>query len=111
MSKITKNNLQNRLNFNSRNIDRPDILSFVEKAGRNSAKFSVKYSYKGHKLDWKRWGEPGFAQRFQILLKKEHDAKYGEEYWYSLSYFLEDRNLTPGEGHQLSLCDLKYRKD
>ena len=111
MSKITKNNLQNRLNFNSRNIDRTDILSFVEKAGRNSAKFSVKYSHKGHKLDWERWGEPGFAQRFQILLKKKHDAKYGEEYWYSLSYFLEDRNLTPGGGHQLSLFDLKYRKD
>ena len=111
MSKITKNNLQKKLNFNSRNIDRTDILSFVEKAGRNSAKFSVKYSHKGHKLDWERWGEPGFAQRFQILLKKKHDAKYGEEYWYSLSYFLEDRNLTPGEGHQLSLFDLKYRKD
>ena len=111
MSKITKNNLQNRLNFNSRNIDRTDILSFVQKAGRNSAKFSVKYSHKGHKLDWERWGEPGFAQRFQILLKKKHDAKYGEENWYSLSYFLEDRNLTPGGGHQLSLFDLKYRKD
>ena len=111
MSKITKNNLQNRLNFNSRNIDRKDILSFVEKAGRNSAKFTVKYSHEGHRLDWKRWGEPGFAQRFQILLKKKHDAKYGEEYWYSLSYFLEDRNLTPGGGHQLSLFDLKYRKD
>tara|TARA_B100000575_G_scaffold87603_1_gene69256 strand:+ start:605 stop:2278 length:1674 start_codon:yes stop_codon:yes gene_type:complete len=111
MSKITKNNLQNRLNFNSRNIDRTDILSFAEKAGRNSAKFSVKYSHKGHKLDWERWGEPGFAQRFQIMLKKKHDAKYGEEYWYSLSYFLEDRNLTPGGGHQLSLFDLKYRKD
>ena len=111
MSKITKNNLQNRLNFNSRNIDRKDILSFVKKAGRNSAKFTVKYSHEGHKLDWERWGEPGFAQRFQILLKKKYDAKYGEEYWYSLSYFLEDRNLTPGGGHQLSLFDLKYRKD
>ena len=65
MSKITKNNLQNRLNFNSRNIDRTDILSFVEKAGRNSAKFSVKYSHKGHKLDWERWGEPGLLKGFR----------------------------------------------
>ena len=111
MSKVTKNNLENRLNFNARNIDSEDVLSFVEKDGRNAAKFTVKYSHKGHKLDWERWGEPGFAQRFQMLLKKKHDAKYGEEYWYSLSYFLENRNLTPGAGHQLSLFDLKYRKD
>ena len=111
LSQIALNGLEKKLNFNARNIDRQDILSFTEKAGRKAAKFSIKYAHKGHKLDWERWGEPGFAQRYQILLKKKHDAKYGEEYWYSLSYFLEDRDFTPGYGHQMSLFDLKYRKD
>ena len=34
--------------------------------------FNVKYSDEGHKLDWERWGNPGHAQRFQIMepLKK-----------------------------------------
>ena len=111
LSKITLNGLEKKLNFNARNIDRQDVLSFTQKEGRDAAKFFIKYSHKGHKLDWERWGEPGFAQRYQILLKKKHDAKYGEEYWYSLSYFLEDRDFTPGYGHQLSLFDLKYRKN
>ena len=111
LSQIALNGLEKKLNFNARNIDRQDVLSFTKKAGRNAAKFSMKYSYKGHKLDWERWGEPGFAQRYQILLKKKHDAKYGEEYWYSLSYFLEDKDFTPGDGHQMSLFDLKYRKN
>ena len=70
MSKVTKNNLENRLNFNARNIDSEDVLSFVEKDGRNAAKFTVKYSHKGHKLDWERWGEPGFAQRFSAAKEK-----------------------------------------
>ena len=92
-------------------MDRDDILSFTKKEDREAAKFLLKYEYEGHDKDWRRWGEPGFAQRFQILLKRKHDAKYGEEFWYSLSYFLENNSLTPGPGHQLSIFDLKYRKD
>ena len=111
ISKIVLNKLEKRLNFNSRNVERDDILSFTKKEDRDAAKFLLKYEHKGHDKDWRRWGEPGFAQRFQVLLKRKHDAKYGEEFWYSLSYFLENRNLTPGPGHQLSIFDLKYRKD
>ena len=111
LSKIVRNNLEKQLNFNSRNVDRDDIFSFTKKEDREAAQFLLKYEYEGHDKDWRRWGEPGFAQRFQILLKRKHDAKYGEEFWYSLSYFLENNSLTPGPGHQLSIFDLKYRKD
>ena len=63
ISKIVLNNLEKQLNFNSRNVDRDDILSFTKKEERDAAKFLLKYEHKGHNKDWRRWGEPGFGKR------------------------------------------------
>ena len=37
--------------------------------------FNLSYSDEGDKLDWSRWGKPGFAQRFQIQEPNKHATK------------------------------------
>ena len=76
---VLKGELDGNMVFTIRNIENKKGLinffdEFEDKLGvkEKGVEFNIKYSDKGHKNDWERWGNPGHAQRFQIMepLKK-----------------------------------------
>jgi hypothetical protein len=77
---VLRNQSKNKMVFNSRNVpNRLGLIKFFDKieddmgVAEKGIEFNLSYSDEGDKLDWSRWGKPGFAQRFQIstLQKKE----------------------------------------
>jgi hypothetical protein len=67
--------------------------------------FNLSYSDEGDKLDWSRWGKPGFAQRFQIQEPNKHATKKGKTKWYRVGYFIPKKFDT--FKHNISLFDFK----
>jgi hypothetical protein len=67
--------------------------------------FNLSYSDEGDKLDWSRWGKPGFAQRFQIQEPNKHATKKGKTKWYRVGYFIP-KNFNTFK-HNISLFDFK----
>ena len=59
---VLKAQSDNKMVFNTRNIKNPNIYKFFDKledrlgVAEKGIEFDLKYSYKGHKLDWKRFG-------------------------------------------------------
>ena len=70
---VLKAQSDNKMVFNTRNIKNPNIYKFFDNledrlgVAEKGIEFDLRYSYKGHKLDWKRFGIEGHAQRFQIM--------------------------------------------
>jgi len=114
LAKVMHNGLEKKMVLHENNAINADELKFVRKDNRDAILIDLTYEDEGGKSDWRRFGEPGFAQRVQIKLSDLFAVKKGEERWYKLSYYLEGDNLTPNEGnnntaHQLSLFDLKIQ--
>ena len=70
---VLKAQSDNKMVFTLRNIKNPNIYKFFDNledrlgVAEKGIGFDLRYSYKGHKLDWKRFGIEGHAQRFQIM--------------------------------------------
>ena len=64
------------------NATDPKRLKFVKKDGRDAILIDLTYEDEGGKTDWRRFGEPGFAQRVQIKLSDLFAVKKGEERWW-----------------------------
>ena len=80
---------KNKMVFPTRNVpNRPGLIKFFDKIEDNMGvaekgiEFNLSYSDEGDKLDWSRWGKPGFAQRFQIQEPNKHATKKGKTKWY-----------------------------
>jgi hypothetical protein len=67
--------------------------------------FNLSYSDIGDELDWSRMGEPGFAQRFNIMEPYKHTTKKGKTKWYRLGYFIPDD--TRIDKYALTIFDFK----
>lgn len=67
--------------------------------------FNLKYSDVGVNDDWTRWGDPGFAQRFQIQEPLNETARRGQTKWYRLGYWLN--KSYDSTYHALSTFDFK----
>ena len=97
--------------FNPRNVSDTDRYEFFDEfkdefVSEKGVKIDLKYSDKGPKGDWIRWGNPGFAQRWQIMERVDFAANKGEEKWYRIFVHIpEDTNAFL---HQLSFFDFKY---
>ena len=114
LARVMDNGLEKKMVLHMDNAIDPKRLKFVKKDGRDAILIDLTYEDEGGKTDWRRFGEPGFAQRVQIKLSDLFAVKKGEERWYKLSYYLEGDNHTLNEGnnntaHQLSLFDLKIQ--
>ena len=109
---VLKAQSKNKMVFNNRNApNKNGLYKFFDKiedhmgVAEQGIEFNLKYSDKGHKDDWNRWGKPGHAQRFQIMEPYKHTTKKGKTKWYRVGYFLSKDVNTPK--HNLSLFDFK----
>jgi len=103
---------KNKMVFNSRNVpNRLGLIKFFDKieddmgVAEKGIEFNLSYSDEGDKLDWSRWGKPGFAQRFQIQEPNKHATKKGKTKWYRVGYFIP-KNFNTFK-HNISLFDFK----
>ena len=109
---VLKAQSDNKMGFPIRNIKyREGLFKFFDKfedhmgVAEKGIVFNIKYSDKGHKNDWSRWGNPGHAQRFQIEEPFKNTSKKGEIKWYRIGYFIPKELKT--EKHNISLFDFK----
>ena len=109
---VLRNQSKNKMVFNSRNVpNRLGLIKFFDKIEDNMGvaekgiEFNLSYSDEGDKLDWSRWGKPGFAQRFQIQEPNKHATKKGKTKWYRVGYFIPKKFDT--FKHNISLFDFK----
>ena len=103
---------KSKMVFNSRNVpNRSGLYKFFDKiedgmgVAEKGIEFNLSYSDVGDKLDWSRWGRPGFAQRFQIHEPKKYTTKKGKTKWYRVGYFIP-KNFNTSK-HNISLFDFK----
>ena len=103
---------KSKMVFTGRNVpNRPGLYKFFDKIEDNMGvaekgiEFNLSYSDVGDKLDWSRWGRPGFAQRFQIHEPKKYTTKKGKTKWYRVGYFIP-KNFNTSK-HNISLFDFK----
>ena len=103
---------KSKMEFNGRNVpNRTGLYKFFDNLEDNMGvaekgiEFNLSYSDIGNKLDWSRWGKPGFAQRFQIHEPKKYTTKKGKTKWYRVGYFIP-KNINTSK-HNLSLFDFK----
>jgi hypothetical protein len=109
---VLRNQSKNKMVFNSRNVpNRLGLIKFFDKieddmgVAEKGIEFNLSYSDEGDKLDWSRWGKPGFAQRFQIQEPNKHATKKGKTKWYRVGYFIPKKFDT--FKHNISLFDFK----
>ena len=86
---VLKAQSKNKMVFTNRNApNKNGLYKFFDKiedhmgVAEQGIEFNLKYSDKGHKDDWNRWGKPGHAQRFQIMEPYKHTTKKGKTKWY-----------------------------
>ena len=98
---------KSKMVFNGRNVpNRSGLYKFFDKiedhmgVAEKGIEFNLSYSDIGDKLDWSRWGKPGFAQRFQIHEPKKYTTKKGKTKWYRVGYFIP-KNINTSK-HNLS---------
>ena len=103
---------KSKMVFNGRNVpNRSGLYKFFDKiedhmgVAEKGIEFNLSYSDIGDKLDWSRWGKPGFAKRFQIHEPKKYTTKKGKTKWYRVGYFIP-KNINTFK-HNLSLFDFK----
>ena len=64
---VLKAQSDNKMVFNTRNIENPNIYKFFEKfedrlgVTEKGIEFDLKYSYEGHEKDWKRFDILGYC--------------------------------------------------
>ena len=108
---VLKAQSDNKMVFNTRNIKDPNIYKFFDKfedrmgVTEKGIEFDLKYSFKGHKLDWKRYDIEGHAQRFQIMEPYKETTKKNKTKWYRVGYFVPlDIKI---DKHTISIFDFK----
>ena len=90
---VLKAQSKSKMVFNGRNVPyRPELYKFFDNledrmgVAEKGIEFNLSYSDVGDKLDWSRWGRPGFAQRFQIMEPYKQTTKKGKTKWYRVGY-------------------------
>lgn len=114
---VLRNQSKNKMVFNLRNVpNRPGLIKFFDKledrmgVAEKGIEINLSYSDVGDKFDWSRLGEPGFAQRFNIMEPYKHTTKKGKTKWYRVGYFIPEDTRT--DKHTLTIFDFKklYKK-
>lgn len=98
---------KNGYEFNDRNVSKKNSLHFVLHQGMPSAKITLHKSMKGHKDDWYRSGEEGFAQRFEYGENKRKAQVLNKEIWTRLLFWLPKNTILEPNGQSVTLFDLK----
>ena len=93
--------------YNDRNVPKRDgLYRFHEDfEGERAIEINLSYSDIGHEMDWFRWNDPGFAQRYQIAEPLKKTTKKGKTKWYRVGLFIPGKTNT--EKHTISFFDYK----
>ena len=109
---VLRDQSKSKMVFNGRNVpNRSGLYKFFDKiedrmgVAEKGIEFNLSYSDIGDKLDWSRWGKPGFAQRYQIMEPFKQTTKKEKTKWYRVGYFIP-KNINTSK-HNLSLFDFK----
>ena len=89
---VLKDESKKNMIYTPRNVPKRDgLYRFHENfEGERAIEFNLKYSDIGHEMDWFRWNDPGFAQRYQITEPLKKTTKKGKQNGTELVYlFLE----------------------
>ena len=104
---VLKDESKKSMVYASRNVPKRDgLYSFHEDfEGERAIEINLSYSDIGHEMDWFRWNDPGFAQRYQITEPLKKTTKKGKTKWYRVGLFIPGKTNT--EKHTISFFDYK----
>jgi len=104
---VLKDESKKSMVYNNRNVPKRDELyRFHEDfEGERAIEINLSYSDIGHEMDWFRWNDPGFAQRYQIAEPLKKTTKKGKTKWYRVGLFIPGKTNT--EKHTISFFDYK----
>lgn len=89
-----------------RNVRAKGVSDFVQVAGRDAIRITLRYQDAAHRDDWVRAGRAGTAQRYELAEKKSKWMRAGRVYWQRLSVFIPQGTRVLELAH---LTDLKRR--
>ena len=103
---VLKDESKKSMVYNVRNVKKKNFLKFHENfQDERAVEINLSYEDKGHEMDWKRWNESGFAQRFQIMEPFKKTTKAGKNKWYRIGMFIPE-DVT-SINHTISFFDFK----
>lgn len=104
---VLKDESKKSMVYNVRNVKkRENLLKFHENfQDERAIEINLSYEDKGHEMDWKRWNDSGFAQRFQIMEPYGKTTKAGKNKWYRVGVFIP-QEVTSND-HTISFFDFK----
>ena len=104
---VLKDESKKSMVYNDRNVPKRDgLYRFHEDfEGERAIEINLSYSDIGHEMDWFRWNDPGFAQRYQIAEPLKKTTKKGKTKWYRVGLFIPGKTNT--EKHTISFFDYK----
>ena len=104
---VLKDESKKSMVYNVRNVKKNDnLLKFHENFQDEKAiEINLSYEDKGHEMDWERWNESGFAQRFQIMEPYKKTTKAGKNKWYRVGMFIPQE--VTSNNHTISFFDFK----
>ena len=104
---VLKDESKKSMVYNDRNVPKRDgLYRFHEDfEGERAIEINLSYSDIGHEMDWFRWNDPGFAQRYQITEPLKKTTKKGKTKWYRVGLFIPGKTNT--EKHTISFFDYK----
>ena len=104
---VLKDESKKSMVYNVRNVKKKkNLLKFHENfQDERAVEINLSYEDKGHEMDWKRWNESGFAQRFQIMEPYGKTTKAGKNKWYRVGMFIPE-DVT-SINHTISFFDFK----
>ena len=89
------------------NVRDRGAVSAVRVGDQPAVRLRLDYAWAGGDLDWRRLGEPGFAQRIQFRESPRNRMRAGREYWYH-TRFMIPATMPRVRNHSLSLFDFKH---
>ena len=108
MNKATNNGFSRFLMPTANNVRAKNSVTLEDFKGEHSIRLRFKPGDIGGPGDWRRFGEPGYAQRLQFF-ENDGGIQTGEEMWYRVGFYIPKDYFT--SGHALSFFDFKPVKD
>lgn len=108
MNKATNNGFHRYLMPTQNNVKARNSVTLEKFKGEDSIRLRFKAGDVGGPGDWRRFGQPGYAQRLQFL-ENDGGVEKGKQMWYRVGFYIPKEYFT--NGHAISFFDFKPVKD
>ena len=108
MNKATNNGFNRFLMPTQNNVRAENSVTLEKFKGENSIRLRFSPGDVGGPGDWRRFGQPGYAQRLQFF-ENDGGVEKGKQMWYRIGFYIPKDYFT--NGHALSFFDFKPVKD